>query len=88
MVKMQNKDNSRIKYVHISYKFIFQSFRNLNICPLFQVSWYSKDDQMNFCGGSIYSENVIITAAHCCQGIFESDPPAALEDFYISLEEN
>ena len=83
MVKMQSKDNFRIKYVHISFKFLFESFRNQNICLLFKVSWYSKDDQMNFCGGSIYSENVIITAAHCCQGIFESDPPAALEDFYI-----
>ena len=40
----------------------------------YQVSWCSDklaDDIycFNFCGGSIFTEKTIITAAHCCEGI-------------------
>ena len=35
-----------------------------------QITWLHKVYKRNICGGSIYSENVIITAAHCCDAIF------------------
>ena len=37
----------------------------------YQVSWCYDTDVycFNFCGGSIYTETTIITAAHCCEGI-------------------
>ena len=35
-----------------------------------QITWFNKVYKRNICGGSIYSENVIVTAAHCCEAIF------------------
>ena len=42
----------------------------------YQVSWCYDTDEgycFNFCGGSIFTETTIITAAHCCEGIGETE---------------
>ena len=39
-----------------------------------QVGWQSVETSQMYCGGSIYSEDVVITAAHCCVGILVDNP--------------
>ena len=48
-----------------------------NHFPL-KVSWYDTLYQYNLCGGSIFTSNVIITAAHCCEA-FEMVPFSRFE---------
>ena len=38
-----------------------------------QVGWQDVLTEQMYCGGSIYSEGVVITAAHCCDGILVND---------------
>lgn len=38
-----------------------------------QVSWYSKVTNQTYCGGSIFSSNLVITSAQCCQDVEVND---------------
>ena len=38
-----------------------------------QVGWQNIHTTQIQCGGSIYNESIIITAAHCCDGLLEHD---------------
>ena len=50
-------------------------FQQKSIYSIFkQVGWQNIDTSQIQCGGSIYNESVIITAAHCCDGIIGNDP--------------
>ena len=51
------------------------------------MAWYDTYFKYVVCGGAIHSENVIITAAHCCNTVFdyitENPDKSSLDDYEI-----
>ena len=69
------------------YRHHIEKFILIIIIHTLQVSWYDNFYKYNICGGSIYSENVIITAAHCCDVVInfinQNSDRSAMDDYEI-----